>query len=153
MGMTDGETVQYVRFQSPHRNGRGHFTGVFGLVNTLAREGRLSDEQESFRRSNNRWYDAAYTDPSTVDPTVYDDEVNPGAAAWFKPSAAHLLARIPGYLEILAAHGVDCRVLRSVDPGRVVYEDDVQVVVVPYASDPAGTGSSRTGAGAPHSTA
>jgi hypothetical protein len=136
MGMIDGETVQFVRFQSPHRNSRGHFTGVFGLVNTLAREGRLSDDQETFRRSNNRWYDAAYPDPSTVDPTVYDDAINPGAAAWFKPSAVHLLDRVPGYLEILAAHGVDCQVLRSADPGRVVYEDDVQVVVVPYASNP-----------------
>ncbi|MFE5794227.1 hypothetical protein ACFQ8C_16825 [Streptomyces sp. NPDC056503] len=127
-----GEAIRYVRFQSPHQNGRGHFTGVFGLVNNLAREGRLSDEQESFRRSNNIWYDAAYTDPSTVDPSVYDDETNPGAAAWFKPSATHLLARVPGYPEILTAHGVDFRVLRSEDPGRVVYEDDVQIVVVPH---------------------
>ncbi|ANJ08209.1 hypothetical protein [Streptomyces parvulus] len=135
MGMTDGGAAQYVRFQSPHRNSRGHFTGLFGLVNNLARAGRLSDEQEAFRRSNNTWYDAAYTDPSTVDPTVYDDEINPGAAAWFKPSAAHLLARVPGYLEILRAHGVACRSLRSADPGRVIYEDDVQIVVVPYSSD------------------
>ncbi|MER7939140.1 hypothetical protein [Streptomyces sp. NPDC094458] len=136
MGSADIETeaAPYVRFQSPHPNGRGQFTGVFGLVNNLAREGLLSDEQETFRRSNNRWYDAAYTDPSTVDPTVYDDDVNPGAAAWFKPTAAHLLGRVHGYLEILAAHNVDCQVLRSADPGRVVYEDDVQVVVVPHAA-------------------
>ncbi|MFJ3656909.1 hypothetical protein ACIPPR_26830 [Streptomyces nigra] len=133
MGISDSEGVQYLRFQSPHRNDRGRFSGVFGLVNNLAREGRLSEEQEAFRRLNNKWYDAAYTDPSTVDATVYDDEVNPGAAAWFKPSATHLLARVPGYLEILAAHGVDCQVLRSTDPGQVVYEDDVQIVVVPYA--------------------
>lgn len=137
MGTIDGagssDTVQYVRFQSPHRNARGHYTGIFGLVNNLAREGRLSDEQESFRRTNNSWYDIAYTDPSTVDPTIYDDAINPGAAAWFKPSAAHLLARVPGYQEILAAHDVECVVLSSTDPGRVIYEDDVQVVVVPHA--------------------
>ncbi|MFJ9055375.1 hypothetical protein [Streptomyces sp. NPDC102409] len=131
MSMIDGKTVQYVRFQSPYRNPRGHFTGVFGLVNNLARDGRLSDGEESFRRRNNRWYDAAYTDPSTVDPDVYDDEINPGAAAWFKPSATHLLAPVSGYLEILSAHGVDCQALRSADPGRVIYEDDVQIVVVP----------------------
>ncbi|MEU6546754.1 hypothetical protein [Streptomyces sp. NPDC046859] len=133
MGISDSEGVHYLRFQSPHRNDRGRFTGVFGLVNNLAREGRLSEEQDAFRRRNNRWYDAAYTDPSTVDTSVYDDNVNPGAAAWFKPSATHLLARVPGYLEILSAHGVDCQVLRSAAPGRVVYEDDVQIVVVPYA--------------------
>ena len=126
------ETVEYIRFESPHRNDRGHFTGVFGLVNTLAREGRLSLEEESFRRLHNSWYDAAYPDPSTVDPTVYDRATNPGAAAWFKPSATHLIERVPGYLEILRAHGVACRTRRCADPGRIVYEDDVQIVVVPY---------------------
>ncbi|MFJ4753919.1 hypothetical protein [Streptomyces sp. NPDC088763] len=141
MGISDSEGVEYVRFQSPHRNSRGQFTGVFGLVNNLAREGRLSEEQEAFRRRGNRWFDAAYTDPSTVDPSVYDDTVNPGAAAWFKPSATHLLARVPGYLEILYAHGVECRLLRSADPGRVVYEDDVQIVVVPYARSRRGSTS------------
>ncbi|MER7052440.1 MULTISPECIES: hypothetical protein [unclassified Streptomyces] len=141
MGMidSDSEAVRYVRFQSPHRNSRGHFTGVFGLVNNLAREGKLTDEQEIFRRRNNRWYDAAYTDPSAVDPHVYDDEINPGAAAWFKPSATHLLARVSGCLEILSAHGVDCRAFRSADPGRVVYEDDVQIVVVPHALETTAT--------------
>ncbi|MFD6189356.1 hypothetical protein [Streptomyces sp. NPDC060275] len=129
------ESDRYVRFQSAHRNGRGNFTGVFGLVNNLAREGRLSDEEESFRRRNNSWYDAVYTDPTTVDPHVYDAGINPGAAAWFKLSATHLLARVSGYLEILSAHGVDCRALRSSDPGRVIYEDDVQIVAVPHAQD------------------
>ncbi|MER0429675.1 hypothetical protein [Streptomyces microflavus] len=126
------EVVHYVRLQSPYRNRRGYFTGVFGLINTLAREGRLTGEQEAFRRSNNSWYNVAYTDPSTVDPTVYDHAINPGAAAWFKPTATHLLERVPGYLQVLTAHGVECQLVRSADPGRVIYEDDVQVVVVPH---------------------
>ncbi|MET7637682.1 hypothetical protein [Streptomyces sp. NPDC005438] len=132
--MTDTarETMHYVRFESPHRNERGHFTGVFGLVNTLAREGKLTQRQERFRRTHNSWYDAAYADPSTIDPRVYDHRINPGAAAWFRSSAGHLLERVSGYLDILAAHGVACRRVCSTDPGRVVYEDDVQVVVVPY---------------------
>ncbi|MFC4335609.1 hypothetical protein [Salininema proteolyticum] len=131
------EPIQYVRFQSAHRNRNGHFTGVFGLVNTLARQGRLTDEQESFRRLTNSWYDRAYADPSDVDPAVYDRRVNPGAAAWFKPSATHLIERVVGYLEILAAHGVECRTIRSADPGRVVYEDEVQIVVVPHDTNEA----------------
>lgn len=126
------EAELYVRYQSPARHQRGHFTGVFGLVNGLAREGKLTTEQEQFRRTNNDWYDSAYPDPSTIDPTVYDHDVNPRAVAWFKVTATHLIERVPGYLEILDAHGVECRVVRSSDPGRVVYEDEFQVVVVPY---------------------
>ncbi|MGW3867487.1 hypothetical protein ACWEDZ_39485 [Streptomyces sp. NPDC005047] len=88
MGMidSDSEAVQCIRFQAPHRNCRGH--AVFGLVNDQAGEGRPSDERENiFSHCNNRWYDAAYTDPSAVDPYVYDDEITSGEAAWIKPSA------------------------------------------------------------------
>ncbi|WP_338693199.1 hypothetical protein V2W30_02325 [Streptomyces sp. Q6] len=122
---------EYVRFQSVVPNEQGHFKGVFGLVNNLGRSGRLTAEQERFRRENNAWFDAAYTDPSTVDASVYDPRINPGAAAWFKPTAVHLIDRVAGYLEILAAHGVACHRVTSADPGQVVYEDDVQIVVVP----------------------
>ena len=35
-------------------------------------------------------------------------------------------------MDILAAHGVSCVRLESADPpGRVIYEDDCQIVVVP----------------------
>ena len=51
--------------------------------------------------------------------------------AWFKPSAHDLIMRVDGYLKILAAHGVDCRRLESSSPGRVIYEGDFQVVVMP----------------------
>ncbi|MBB5869258.1 hypothetical protein F4553_002637 [Allocatelliglobosispora scoriae] len=125
--------MRYIRFQSPEVDDRGRNVGVFGLVNGLAKQGRLIEEQERFRRLNNDWYDAAYPDPATVDATVYDRELHPGAAAWFKVSAQHLVERVDGYLEILTAHGVACVVLRSDDPGRVIYEDDHQIVVVPVA--------------------
>jgi hypothetical protein len=124
------DDVRYVRYQASERNPTGWFTGVFGLVNNLARAGRLTETQERFRRVNNDWYDASYTDPSTVDPSVYDPEVHPGAAAWFKTSAVHLIDRVPGYLAILDAHGVDWVRLESEDPGRIIYEDADQVVVV-----------------------
>ncbi len=122
----------YVRFQSPTPNGRGTYPGVFGLVNSLAMQGRLSEEEERFRRENNAWYEANFTNPADVDPTVYDRQLNPGAAAWFKPSARHLMERVPGYLAILAAHRVECVRLEVADPGKVIYEDDDQIVVVPY---------------------
>ena len=122
----------FIRFQSPTPGRRGVHIGVFGLTNTLGRRGLLTDQEHADWRAGNDWYDAAYPDPSATDPTVYDDTVNPQATAWFKDSATHLLERVPPYLAILAAHGVACERVESEDPGRVVYEDDVQVVVVPH---------------------
>ncbi|WP_433854448.1 hypothetical protein [Streptomyces kronopolitis] len=126
-----GEAL-YVRFQAIRRSPRGHFPGVFALANGLAREGRLSEEQYRFWRAGNDWYDAHYPDPSATDPTVYDHELNPGAVAWFKTSAVRLIERVDGYLELLAAHGVGCVRVESADPGRIIYEDAEQVVVVPW---------------------
>ncbi len=125
---------RYVRFQGTIRNERGAYPGVFVLVNGLVREGRLTAEQERFRRAANAWYDAAYTNPSHVDASVYDRERHTTAVAWFRSSARHLIERVDGYLEILTADGVGWERLSSTDPGRVLYKDAVQVVVVPHAS-------------------
>jgi hypothetical protein len=122
----------YVRYQSVVADERGRFVGIFGLVNVLGRGGRLSAEHEAFRREANAWYDSAYPDPGKADPGVYDGAVNPLAAAWFKVSAAgELLERVTPYLAILDEHGVGYERLESADPGRVIYEDEYQVVVVP----------------------
>ena len=125
--------MTYIRYQSPAPNARGAFTGIFGLVNSLARDGLLTVEEERFRRTNNDWYDAAYADPSKVDRTVYDPAINPLAASWFRTGAADwLLGPLPGYLQILQAHKVPCVKLHSTDPGRIIYSDPHQVVVVPH---------------------
>jgi hypothetical protein len=104
---------------------------VFALVNGLARDGKLTAQQEQFRRENNAWYHAHLTDPGAIDATAYDRVLHPGAVAWFKTSAGLMIDRVEGYLGILTAHGVEwCRV-HSSDPGQIVYEDVHQVVAVP----------------------
>ncbi|MBM7436724.1 hypothetical protein JOC24_000099 [Streptomyces sp. HB132] len=114
------------------RHPLGHFPGVFVMANELARQGRLSEDQYRFWRTDNDWYDTNYTNPAHVDPAVYDRELHPGAVAWFKSSAHDLVERVDGYRELLAAHGVDCQRLESASPGRVIYEDEHQVVVMPH---------------------
>jgi hypothetical protein len=123
----------YIRFQSPFPNRRGVRVGVFALVNGLARDNVLAPEEETWRRTNNAWYEAAYTDPASVDPLVYDRSRNPGAASWFKSSATHLIVRLDGYLALLDAHGVPWERVEVDRPGLVIYEDDMQVVAIPGA--------------------
>ncbi|WP_345473825.1 hypothetical protein QMQ05_06005 [Glutamicibacter ectropisis] len=108
--------------------------GIFGLANVLGRDGKLTAEQHAIWRAGNDWYNAAYPNPSDTDPDVYDHRINPGAAAWFKDGAHHLLERVEPYLRLLDAHQVPWERLESADPGRIIYEDEVQVVVVPAAS-------------------
>ena len=123
---------RFVRFQDVEVSDRGIHVGVFGLVNVLGRGGHLAEVDEAYRVRVNRWFDDAYTDPSTVDPDTYNHEVNPQAVAWFTvPAADHLVEATRGHLDILDRHGVAWERVESDDPGRVVYEDEHQVVVVP----------------------
>jgi hypothetical protein len=118
-----------VRFQGTVRNEQGAFPGVFGLANRLARAGKLSAEQYRSWRANNDWYDTNYPNPSDIDPLVYDHETHPGAVAWFKSSSTELITRVDGYLDLLAAHGVECRRVDSSDPGKIIYEDTKDQIV------------------------
>jgi len=124
-------SASFVRYRSPVPDHRGRLVGVFALVNALGQSGRLSPEDETFRQTTNAWYDAAYANPAALDPTIYDRTVHPLAAAWFKGAAQHLLAPLLGHLDILDRHGVAWERVEAEDPGCVIYEDDVQVVVVP----------------------
>ncbi|WP_457964671.1 hypothetical protein M1E17_00485 [Arthrobacter sp. D1-29] len=122
----------FVRYQASAPNARGRYPGIFALANGLARGGRLSGEDWASWRAANDHYDAAYTDPSTVDRSVYDPHINPSAQSWFKGSAAHLLEGVAFYTDLLGRYDVGWQVLYSANPGKILYEDDVQVVVAPY---------------------
>lgn len=125
--------MRYVRFEAAVPNSRGTYPGVFGLANGLARSGRLSADDWAWWRAANDWYDAAYPDPATVDPTLFDKGRHPGLTCWFCDSAEHLLRRLPGYLALLDRYGIAWRERRSADPGVIRYRDDVQVAVTPYS--------------------
>lgn len=125
------EQAAFVRFQATEPNHRGHFPGVFGLVNGLSKTGRLTSAEEEFRADSNAWFHANLTDPSEVDPEIYDRTLHPHAAAWFKTSSPHLIDRVSGYLDVLRSHGVACQAIYDDSPGEVIYEDDHQVIAKP----------------------
>ena len=52
--------------------------------------------------------------------------------SWFKDGASDAIGRMWDLVALLREHGAQVRLLRSTNPGRVVYEDDFQVVVVEW---------------------
>jgi hypothetical protein len=122
----------YLRWESPVADALGRRVGIFGLANVLARTGALSPRDWALWRAGNDWYDAAYLDPGTVDPAIFDREIYPRTSCWFKESATHLLERVPETLALLDRYGVAWVRRESLDPGIVIYEDPDQIVVVPH---------------------
>ena len=123
---------EFVRYEASMPNGRGLHPGIFALADGLAKDGRLTAQDWASWRSANDHCDTAYADPSAVDKSVYDRAINPSAQSWFKRTASELLTGVEFYTNLLHRYDVGWQVLYSNDPGRVLYEDDVQIVVAPH---------------------
>lgn len=122
-------TGKFVRFEGPHPRDSERSVGIFALANGLGAAGRLSPGDHAWWRAANDFGNGAYADPESAAPGVYRD--HPTAAAWFKTSAAHLVSYTHGYLVLLKRYDVECAVRFCDDPGRILYEDTVQVIAVP----------------------
>ena len=124
----------FVRYQAAAPNARGTYPGIFALCNGLARSGSLRDEDMRWWRASNDAMQAAYVDPGTVAPAVFDRSVHPEVSCWFKATATPLIQRVGGYLALLDRYGVEWVHLKTDMPGRVLWEDSDQVVVEPFSS-------------------
>ncbi|MBO1756816.1 hypothetical protein [Allobranchiibius sp. CTAmp26] len=122
----------YIRFQSATPNRHGRFPGVFAMANGLAKEHLLRAHDAQWLQSANTRANAAYPDPALTGSECYNLDRFPGARAWFKATATHLLEMTGEYLELLDRYDVPWMELRTARPGRVVYEDNVQVVTTPF---------------------
>ena len=122
----------FVRFEGTVPNGHGHHPGVFALANGLARHGILNDTDAVWLRAANDYGERTYPDPSRLDAGVFDRTINPGAKSYFRDDATDLIGMVGDYLHVLDRYGISWREIRTRHPGRIVYEDLVQVVAVPH---------------------
>jgi hypothetical protein len=123
---------EFIRYQSAVPNRRGRFPGVFAMANGLRDAGLLSEEDKQWLKIANATATATYADPTTIVADCYNSELNPGARSWFKAESMQLLDMTAAYLDLLDRHDVPWMALHTRNPGRLVYEDAVQVVAVPH---------------------
>ena len=58
------------------------------------------------------------------------------ALSWFKTDSARHIAKMRDLQRVLEAHDVSVDVLRTDQPGYIVYEDEHQVTAYPFANTP-----------------
>jgi hypothetical protein len=95
------------------------------------KEGELSVADIRWWQQANAFGDPSYPDPTSVVSDVYDRVRNAGAEVWFRTTAADLVGHARSYVRLVERYGVVCVERRSSSHGTIVYEDDVQIVVVP----------------------
>lgn len=104
----------------------GRPSGVFVAAHTLRDEGDLTVDEHRELRLALAWFNENLTIP-----TILKHIEHRRAISWFKPAATVAIRRMWQLKGLLDVHGYHVDVLRTADPGNVVYEDDWQVIAKP----------------------
>jgi len=119
----------YVRYESAVPDRHGRYPGIFAMLRGLRESGRMSEADGALAEELVARSYALHDEP---DATVF--ETTPRAISWFvaggeRSTALRTLAE--DVARLLARYGIATRVVRTTDPGRITFADDVQVVAVP----------------------
>jgi hypothetical protein len=99
-------------------------TGIITEARFLRDRGELTTDEEGRLEDLYDWFN------ENVPVPPFDTQPFPrDAVAWFRDDAGGPITKMWDIVALLRDHGVEVQLLRSVNPGRVVYEDRVQVLV------------------------
>ena len=99
-------------------------TGIVTEARLLRDAGRLSSEEAAQLEESYNWLNDHLPVPPFATRGWPRDVVG-----WFRDDAHDVIARMWDLVALLEEHGCPVRLLRSKNPGRVLYQDDFQVVV------------------------
>jgi hypothetical protein len=125
----------FLRFVTAQMHEESHKEiGVFQAAYRLRDNDMLSDEEEAILQGIRDWFNRNLEKPTrftTAKPPYYRKRQN--GISWFKHSAREHIGKIREMVALLKRHDVPVRMIKSARPGYIVYEDDFQVVAVPFA--------------------
>ena len=99
-------------------------TGLVAEARLLRDRGELAAYEAANLEETYEWFNANLPCPPYSSSGWSRD-----AVSWFKDSAKEAIQRMRELAVLLEAHGLMIRMLRSENPGKVLYEDRYQVVV------------------------
>jgi thiamine biosynthesis protein ThiC len=101
--------------------------GLFVAVWHLVDEKRMSDEE-----IQTYWEQRKHFEKVLPIPPFYSDGNSIGATTWFKENnmVNKLVEDLDFYFKVLKKYGVELKMNKSVNPGKIIYEDDFQVGVI-----------------------
>jgi hypothetical protein len=102
-------------------------TGIITEARLLRDLGELSADESARLEALYNWFNEHLAVPPFSTRSWPRD-----AVAWFKDDAHGPVRRMWDFVALLEDHGVPVRLPRSSNPGRVLYEDQDQVVVAEW---------------------
>jgi hypothetical protein len=100
-----------------------HLTGVITQARILRDDGRLEAHETQWLEEIFEWFNNHLPCPP-----FSESHWSPDAVCWFRGVAGEPLQRMWDVVALLREHGTPIRVIRTANPGRIVYADEFQVV-------------------------
>jgi hypothetical protein len=125
----------FVRFVTAELDEDSHKRlGIFQAVYRLKENGVLTPQEETYLQEIHRWFDKNLDQPdrfTSAKPPYYRKRQD--GISWFKDSAREHINKIRELITLLAGHGVLAEMIKSDRPGYILYEDQFQIVAVPFS--------------------
>src|SRR5262249_44859298 len=113
----------------------GYRSGAFAAAYDLSRASNLGEDERKELRTLLDWFEANLDNPSrlTVSRHPLADE---SAISCLRISANEHISKLRQLVGLVSVSGIAVDELRTMRPGYVVYEDEHQVVALPFADTP-----------------
>ncbi|MGA9042438.1 MAG: hypothetical protein WB421_18040 [Terriglobales bacterium] len=125
----------FVRFVTSALDEESHQElGVFHAAGNLRDKGTLSEHEQEFLQEIREWFNLNLEKPTrftSAKPPYYRKRQD--GISWFKASAQEHIRKMREMIAILEHHDVLVKLIKTNKPGYVVYEDEFQIVAVPFA--------------------
>ena len=117
----------------------GQPLGIFQLAADLANNGQLPTTDQRRLSALRAWFNAHLAQPRRF--SHWKDgwrrsasgwKRQPIAISWFRSDASQCLKYAAAMADLLRTYGVEVERLTCTNPGYITYEDDHQVVAVPF---------------------
>jgi len=123
----------YIRFVVNERHPPfGHRSGFFSTAYELRDHGSISSEELNELKNALAWFSANMERPSRFTRSK-NPRATETAISWFKSSARTHIDQARKVLRILNRNGHTVEMIKTSRPGYVVFEDDFQIVAVPFS--------------------
>lgn len=113
--------------------------GIFQLASEIANSRRLPPADHRRLAALRSWFTANLAQPRRFSPwkdgwrhSSFGWQRQPIAISWFRPEATQCLKYAQAMADVLRTYGVEVERLTCTNPGYITYEDDLQVVAVPF---------------------
>ncbi len=128
--------VDLIRFVTHNRHPPyGHRTGVFDAAYELWHQQTLAAADHAELRALLDWFKDHLAKPERLTASRHP-RATETAISWMRASAHEHLSRVRRLAALVETGGLRVEELRTRRPGYTVYEDEQQVVALPFADTP-----------------